>query len=165
MTEANHLPRTPKSARTPRVSIAQKLVALNVLISGALVPLLTSYFLNQQLHASRGALEQKAAAYGRLASKEVASAIAFDNQAIARETFDSLAQDEDIDGLVLMTSTGRILYAHGSPGPWNEHAKRGVVEQRLFDLGDRPAVVTTLASAEGPRGTLVIEPRRDHRAG
>jgi two-component system, chemotaxis family, sensor kinase CheA len=149
----------PTAAKRPRrgPSITQKLIALIVSTSGAFILLLTSYFLNEQIQASRAALERKAATYGRLVAKEVASAVAFNDQETAREVFDSMAQDPDIESLLLMTQNGAPLYAHGAPGAWVSAAKGGVVEQRVLDLGDRVGVVAPVVSAEGPRGTLVIE--------
>jgi two-component system chemotaxis sensor kinase CheA len=138
-------------------SITQKLVALIVLTSGAIIALLTSYFLSQQIAASHSALERKAASYGHLVSKQVASAIAFDDQETAREVFDSVAQDQDVESLVLMTATGATLYVHGAPGAWIAAAKGGVIAQHVLQVGDRTAVVAPVLSAEGPRGTLVIE--------
>jgi two-component system chemotaxis sensor kinase CheA len=155
MTAPDNQPK-PKPPRRG-LSITQKLIALIVSTSGAIIVLLTSYFLNQQIHASRAALERKAATYGRLVSKEVASAVAFDDQETAREVFDSMAQDSDIESLLLLTQSGTPLYAHGAPGAWVSAAKSGVVEQRVLDLGDRVGVVAPVVSAEGPRGTLVIE--------
>lgn len=157
MTEANQPVRTKPSARKRGLSITLKLIALIVVTSGTLVVALSSYFLSQQLQESRAALERKAMTYGRLVAKEVASAIAFSDQETAREVFSSVAQDRDIDSLVLMTSNGDILYAHGAPGAWIADAKGGVVEQRLLDLGERIAIVAPVVSAEGPRGTLVLE--------
>ena len=156
---------TPKQPEAPTtrtqlergLSITQKLVALILLTSGAIVAVLTGYFLSQQLQASELALERKAATYGRLVSKEVASAIAFDDQETAREVFDSMAQDQDIESMLLLTASGSTLYAHGAPGAWISAARGGVSEQRVLHLPDKLAVVSPVVSAEGPRGTLVIE--------
>jgi HAMP domain-containing protein len=149
----------PTLAPPPRrgLSITHKLVALIVLTSGAIVLFLASYLPTQQIRASRAALETKAATYGRLVSKQVASAIAFDDRATAREVFDSVAQDPDVESLVLMTAAGTTLHARGVPGAWIAAARRGVIEQRVVELEDRIAVVTPVIAAEGPRGTLVIE--------
>jgi two-component system chemotaxis sensor kinase CheA len=92
-----------------------------------------------------------------LVSKEVSSAIAFDDQETAREVFDSMAQDSDIESMLLLRASGAELYARGAPGAWVSAAKGGVLEQRVLDLGDRIGVVAPVVSAEGPRGTLVIE--------
>jgi two-component system chemotaxis sensor kinase CheA len=139
------------------LSITQKLVSLIVLTSSAIVLLLASYLPAQEIGASHAALERKAGTYGRLVAKEVASAIAFDDQETAREIFDSVGEDPDVDSLVLLTAAGETLYARGEPGAWIAAAKRGVIQQRVIELTDRIAVVTPVVSAEGPRGTLVIE--------
>jgi hypothetical protein len=132
-------PAVPPAVQTPQtgeayargLSIAQKLVARILLTSSMIVGLLTSYFLSQQLQSSRAALERKAATHGRLVANEVASAIAFDDQETAREVFDSIAQDRDVDSLLLLTASGDALYEHGSPGAWVSAARGGVIEQRI----------------------------------
>lgn len=147
----------PRQKPSRGLSITLKLVGLMVLTSGAIVLLLTSYFLNEQLQDAHAALDRKAATYGRLVSKEVRSAIAFDDRETAREVFDSMAQDQDVESMVLMTSKGDTLYSQGTPGAWVEKAKGGVTEQRVLDLGERIGVVSPVVSLEGPKGTLVIE--------
>jgi two-component system, chemotaxis family, sensor kinase CheA len=148
---------TPTSTHSRGLSISQKLIALIASTCGLIVLLLTAYFYQQQVSASYSALNRKAATYGRLVSKQVASAVAFDDQETAREVFDSTAQDHDVESMLLLTETGATLYVHGAPGAWVSAAAGGVKEQRVLDVGDRIGVVAPVVSAEGPRGTLVIE--------
>ncbi|MEY4582725.1 MAG: hypothetical protein RL701_7428, partial [Pseudomonadota bacterium] len=150
--------RIASTAPRPRgASLTSKLVALIVLTSTVIVAALTTYFLRQQIDDSRAALQRKATTYGHLVAKSVASAIAFDDQETAREVFDSMAQDRDLEALLLLTAKGTTLYARGAPGAWAAAAEGGVLEQRVVDLGDRIGVVSPVVSAEGPRGTLVLE--------
>jgi two-component system chemotaxis sensor kinase CheA len=140
-----------------RLTITQKLVALIVLTTGVVVAALAIYFPDQQIRASRAALERKAAMYARLVSRQVASAVAFDDRETAREVFESVAQDADVLSLTLFTQSGAVLHQHGKAGDWIVAAKDGVQEQRVVELGDRLGVAAPVTSLEGPRGTLVLE--------
>ena len=140
-----------------RLSITHKLLALIGATTGAVVLFLAIYFPAQQIDASHAALQRKAATYGRLISRQVASAIAFDDRETAREVFDSVAQDSDVEALLLLTAAGTPLHGRGVPGAWVEQAKNGVAEQRVLELPGRVAVVSPVISAEGPRGTLIVE--------
>jgi HAMP domain-containing protein/HPt (histidine-containing phosphotransfer) domain-containing protein len=140
-----------------RVSITYKLLGLIGLTTGAVVLFLVIYFPAQQIAASHADLQRKAATYGVLVSRQVAPAIAFDDRETAREIFEAVAQDEDVESLELITSKGEVLHAHGVPGAWAENAKQGVQKQVLVEPEGRIGVVAPVVSAEGPRGTLVIE--------
>lgn len=147
----------PSTGRSKKLGLTPKLVALIVSTTGAIVLFLGIYFPEQQIRASRDALQKKAATYGRLVAHQVTSAIAFDDRATAREVFDSLAKDEDVASLTLLRANGEPLHAHGKAGSWIAAAKRGVRELRVLDLGTHVAAVAPVVSLEGPRGTLVIE--------
>ncbi|HKP56668.1 MAG TPA: ATP-binding protein [Polyangiales bacterium] len=156
--------RSPESTTQPqnaperaRLSITHKLLALIGLTTGAVVLFLAIYFPAQQIEDSHAALERKAATYGRLVARQVASAIAFDDKETAREIFDAVGQDSDVESLLLLTAAGNTLHVRGAPGSWVSAAKGGVTEQRLLEFPDRIAVVSPVVSAEGPRGTLVVE--------
>jgi two-component system chemotaxis sensor kinase CheA len=149
---------TPASSSpTARVSITYKLLALMGFTTGAVVLFLVIHFPAQQIAASHADLQRKAATYGVLVSREVAPAIAFDDRETAREVFEAVAQDDDVESLELLTSKGTVLHAHGVPGAWAEQAKRGVESQVIVEPKGRIGVVAPVVSAEGPRGTLVIE--------
>lgn len=144
-------------ARHHGLSLTHKLLALIGTTTGAVVVILATYFPSQQIEASQAALQRKATTYGGLIARQVASAIAFEDRETAREVFDSVAQDADVESLVLFKADGTILHSRGVAGEWIEAAKRGVVEQKLVELADRIAVVTPVVALEGPRGTLVLE--------
>ena len=127
------------------------------LTTGAVVLFLVVYFPAQQIQAGRAALRLKAATYGTLLSRQVAPAIAFDDRETAREIFDAVAQDPDIESLTLLTSSGSILHARGTHGSWAAAAKAGVVKPVVVEPTGRIGVVSPVVSAEGPRGTLVLE--------
>jgi signal transduction histidine kinase/HAMP domain-containing protein len=138
-------------------SITQKLLALFGAATVGLVIVLSAFFLRQQISDSRAALQRKAAAYGALSARQVAPAVAFDDRQTAREVFDAVALDNDIESMTLLNANGEVLHARGAAGAWISAAKGGVQEQRIVELSDKIAVVSPVVSAEGPRGTLVIE--------
>ncbi len=140
-----------------KLTITQKLVALIVLTTGAIVVFLSIYFPEQQIRASRATLEQKAATYGLLVSHQVASAVAFDDRETAREVFQSVAHDGDVDGLALLRADGTVLHSHGRKIAWLKAAARGVSEQKVVPIDHEIAVVAPVVSLEGPRGTLALE--------
>jgi two-component system chemotaxis sensor kinase CheA len=154
-------PTSPRSTATGRprtsLSITYKLLALIGLTTGTVVLFLVVYFPTQQIEAARAALRLKAATYGTLVSRQVAPAIAFDDRETAREIFDAVAQDPDVESLTLMTANGATLHARGVPGSWADAARKGVAKQVVVEPSGRIGVVTPVISAEGPRGTLVLE--------
>lgn len=156
-----HPASSPKLSAHPRartrVSITYKLLGLIGLTTGAVVLFLVIYFPSQQIEASHADLHRKAATYGVLVSRQVAPAIAFDDRETAREIFEAVAQDEDVESLELITASGTTLHAHGVPGAWAASAKQGVQKQVVVEPEGRIGVVAPVVSAEGPRGTLVIE--------
>lgn len=151
---------TPKEpAPKPRrgLSILQKLLLLILSLLLGVVALLAGYLLSAQVSEMREALESKASTYGRLVSKQVESAIAFDDRETAREVFDSVAQDSDVESLTLFTSKGAVLRAFGSISSAAAAQAANVTERTLVAQGDRISVFAPVVSLEGPRGTLVVE--------
>jgi two-component system chemotaxis sensor kinase CheA len=147
----------PKKSVRRGLSIFQKLLILIVSLVLGVVALLGSYLLSRQVAEMRASLEAKAATYGRLVSKQVESAIAFDDRETAREVFESVAQDGDVESLTLFTSKGTVLRAWGSISPESEAQAKAVKERTLVAHSDRIAALSPVVSLEGPRGTLVVE--------
>lgn len=151
----------PKQSSPPPkrrgLSIQQKLIGLILVLIVSVVTLLAWYLHSHQIASMRAALESKAVTYGRLVSKQVESAIAFDDQETAREVFESVAQDPDIESLTLFTARGDVLRARGSFSQALMAKKMGVAAPEVVRLEDRIAVVSPVVSLEGPRGTLIIE--------
>jgi len=117
---------------------------------------LAIYFPNYHVASVRHRLEQKAAAYGHLISREVESAIAFDDRQTAREVFDALEGDGDIRAVALYAASGRALLVHGElanpepPAAPATHLTTEVLETSI-------RCIVPVVSKEGPRGTLVLE--------
>ncbi len=139
------------------LSIFQKLLILTLSLIAVTVTLPAVYLPARQLAHMQVALEAKALTLARLVGKQVESAIAFDDRATAREVFDSVAQDPDVESLTLLLASGDVLHSRG-----NSTLAAGVVPstleaERLVTLGDRLRVSQPVVSLEGPRGTLVLE--------
>src|SRR5436190_18988032 len=105
----------------------------------------------------QAALEGKTATYGRLVAKEVESAIAFNDQETAREVFESVAQDPDVETLTLFNARGEILRARGSLSSELNAKRLGVAAQELIVTPTRIVAIAPVVSLEGPRGTLMVE--------
>lgn len=146
----------PQPPRRAGISIRQKLLALIVLLMIGVVTLLAVYLPARQIDAIQTALEAKALAYARLASKQLEPAIAFDDQQTAREVFESLAQDSDIASLALFKLQGEQLAARNNLG---SYVPRGTTTEgpTIFRDSEHVAVLTPVVSLEGPRGMLAVE--------
>ena len=157
MSEADTNSPAKPGSRRRHFSITLKLLALFGAATVGLVVVLSGFFLRLEINDSRAALQRKAAAYGALSARQVAPAVAFDDRQTAREVFDAVALDDDIESMTLFNAQGEVLHARGAAGAWISAAKGGVQEQRVLEVDNKIAVVSPVVSAEGPRGTLVIE--------
>jgi two-component system chemotaxis sensor kinase CheA len=138
-------------------SIQLKMFAVIGALMLALVVFLATYFPAQHVAASRRALEHKAETYARLISREVESAIAFQDQQTVREAFDAAATDGEVLSLALYTAGGKPLHVFGAPAALD--AARPVASEvpRLETLPTMIRATIAVVSREGPRGTLVLE--------
>lgn len=150
-------PPAPRRPPRPGLSIQQKLLGLILVLVVGVAALLAWYLQSHQLETMNAALESKASTYGHLVAKQVSSAIAFDDQETAREVFESVAQDPDVESLALFTSRGDILRARGSLSPELLRSRTGVAQAELVRLTGRVAAIVPVVSLEGPRGTLILE--------
>jgi len=115
-----------------------------------LVTLLTVYF------ASRGValLERNVVEKGNFVAQQLRTAVAFADKETAREVFEAAHNAREVLHLALFRSDGRLLYADGT-GDLAPPAN--VTAARLDKQAGRLHVVAPVVSAEGPRGTLVLE--------
>jgi len=139
------------------LSIHQKLLGLILLLVSGVVVLLAVYLPSREIASMRAALDAKAMTYARLVAKEVAPAVAFDDQETAREVFDSIAEDPDVESVALVGANGLVLGVRGSPTPALLERTATPASRTLRVAKDRVSVVAPVVSLEGPRGTLVIE--------
>jgi two-component system chemotaxis sensor kinase CheA len=157
---SEHVPAAPVAAArgpAPGLSIHHKLIGLIVVLVVAIVGFLAVYFPARQIEALTDGLTAKASTYGALVSRQVQSAIAFDDRETAREVFAAIAADHDVAGLALYTQAGTVLHQHGTLGAWAAPTLRAgaAVDVRVSD--NHIAVIAPVVSLEGPRGTLVLE--------
>jgi signal transduction histidine kinase len=138
-------------------SILTKLIALTAIVVAIIVGALAVYFPARELRDLDAEQLARASTYGSLVASQVRGAVARGDRGAAREALSALDADPDVVGVVLVIDHGEELYRHGAPGAWVERARAGVVEARVFRVGDRVAVVAPVQPTEGPRGTLVIE--------
>lgn len=143
--------------RRAGLSICQKLLLLSLLLVSAVCAFLAINLPARQLEQLEDELRAKTVSFARFAAKQVESAIAFDDEATAREVFDSLMQDPDVASLTLFTAAGEVLQRHGTISSELESVRRGVEKPIVVPLKERFACVFPVRSLEGPRGTLVVE--------
>lgn len=147
--------RAPAAAR--RWTIGTK---LSLSVGGLLVCVvvfLSAYFEHQQYDGMRSALRSRAATYSELAAAQLRSAVAFEDKETAREVFDSIGIDPDLQSATVFTEDGSQLHSWGSAGEVALRARTGVDKPYTFELKDRFLSVAPIVSPEGPRGTLTLE--------
>jgi signal transduction histidine kinase len=138
-------------------SISSKLIALIAILMTATVGILTAYFPSRQIAELRRGLVDKGLMFEALLSQQLAPAIAFRDRATARELLGSLVQDPDLVSAALYTADGRLLHAVGALGT-AATPPASVATARSVDVTDEHIIVRSpVVSAEGPRGTLVID--------
>ncbi len=104
--------------------------------------------------AHRRELEHKAVLYAKLTAEQVKSAVAFDDKETAREIFDAVAQDADVESLALYVESGALLHGRGEAEP----SREGPRPEAPVVVADTTSLVVTapVTSVEGPKGTLVL---------
>lgn len=142
-----------KRARFP---IRLKLMCVIGTLVLAIVGFLGIYFPAHQLAALSDALRTRSETYARLASKQLRSAVAFDDKETAREVLDSLAEDGEVAGISFFGDGGDLIYGTGKlpdVSALTRRAKKGSLSEDLELLVISAAPVVSL---EGPRGVVVI---------
>ena len=87
-----------KMSRTPRRSLFLKLASLLGMVQLAAVAGVSGWLTYSEARGHRRELEHKAVLYAQLTAEQVKSAVAFDDKETAREIFDAVAQDGDVEG-------------------------------------------------------------------
>ncbi|MGC4086716.1 MAG: HAMP domain-containing protein [Polyangiaceae bacterium] len=105
----------------------------------------------------REGLRERATVYAGLASRELRSAIAFNDQETAREVLAGVAKDPLIDSISVYTAQGSRLHGEGNASELAYAARYGLGETRVYSLPGRVLAMAPVVSLEGPRGTVVIE--------
>lgn len=145
--------------KLPQVSVGIriKLIALMVGTSFLIVSVLTSYFTARQVVSLRSDLRERAAAYGRLASLQLRSSVAFKDRETAREVLGAIAKDSWVKGVALFREDGTRLDSEGTLSDLALSARLGFGEPRSFALPGRILLTMPVRSLEGPRGNLLME--------
>lgn len=117
----------------------------------------TWYFKSQQLDQKQEFGDSQLGSYGDQFALELRSAIAFGDRATASEVLGPVTSDPDIVATTLFDGAGNVMYQTGKPAPWIDRAKQGVVARRIIHGADRYSIIVPVISAEGPRGTFVLE--------
>ncbi|MEP7119398.1 MAG: ATP-binding protein [Byssovorax sp.] len=147
--------RATSALRCALQSIQLKMFGVICALMLALVAFLATYFPAQHVAAASRDLERKADTYARLVSRQVESAIAFEDQETVREVFEATTADDDVLSMGLYTAAGRPLHVVGeltAPAPVTPP-----VTPRIERLPTRLRATVAVVSREGPRGALVIE--------
>lgn len=142
---------------TVAVGIRIKLIALMVGTSFLIASVLTSYLTARQIAGLRADLRERAAAYGRLSSLQLRSAIAFKDEETAREVLSAIIKDPLVKGVELYREDGTRLHGEGTLSELARASRRGFGDTRTFSLPGRILVTIPVRSLEGPRGTLLME--------
>lgn len=135
------------------LSIKQRLIALIVALTVALVGVLATYFTRREIGDIRDQLRAKATTYAQVVSRQTSSAVAFSDRETAREVLDSISADVDVDAVALVGSSGMVLYQHG------DHSDQLVAAlsrstETIEETSEELAVMTQVHSLEGPTGML-----------
>jgi len=147
----------PRELPKVTVGIRVKLVLLMVATISAIVVALASYFPARQISELRSGLKDRASVYAGLASRQLRSAVAFNDQETAREVLGAVAKDPLIDSIAVYTAQGARLHGEGQVSELAYAARRGLGESRVFALPGRVVAMAPVVSLEGPRGTVVLE--------
>ncbi|MFZ5897054.1 MAG: HAMP domain-containing protein [Myxococcota bacterium] len=147
----------PRELPKVKLGIRVKLVALMVATISAIVVALASYFPARQISELRAGLKERASVYADLASRQLRSSVAFNDQETAREVLGAVAKDPLIDSIAVYTAQGVRLHAEGHVSELAHAARNGLGETRVFALPGRVLAMAPVVSLEGPRGTVVIE--------
>ena len=136
--------------RARSLPIGLKLFGFVSAIVIGLVTFLTAYF------ASRGValLERNVVEKGDFVAQQLRTAVAFADKETAREVFEAAHNAPEVLHLALFTSDGKLLFADGNGAL---EAPAPATEARLEVQRGRLRVVAPVVSAEGPRGTFVLE--------
>ena len=141
----------------PRVLLKHKLMAVMAGTIIVIVAAVSAYFSIRELRGMEQQLSFKGATYAELASHSLTSAIAFDDIETARETFEALREDEDVQALGVFRSGGGVLLIEGALTEIARTAGAGVSKPIAFVVPGALVVARPIRSREGPSGTVVLQ--------
>lgn len=140
------------------VGIKVKLIGLMVAMTIVVVCPLATYAPARQIQELRAAAHNRAEVYAGLASRQLRSAVAFDDRETAREVLGAIAKDPRIDSIAVYLASGQELYAEGNRSDLARRAGRGIsAEPVAYYLPGRILATAPIRSLEGAHGTVVLE--------
>lgn len=139
------------------LGIRVKLLALMVTMTLLAVATLTTYFAVRESRQAHAAARERALVYAALASKQLRSAVAFEDRETAREVLAAIGHDSQIDSIAVYTRRGR-LHLEGKPSDLAARVTRAISPEPVtYQLPGRVLATAPIESLEGARGNIVIE--------
>jgi signal transduction histidine kinase len=124
------------------------LFALLSMGTAAVTALTLTILASQRMNAS---MQDQSAQYARQLQREMESVVAFNDRLTARERFESLMSDKDVDGLAVYTSKGDLIEGRGT---FPAHL-RSLAADFSTDTG-HALTVADIKSREGRDGRLYV---------
>jgi len=97
-----------------KLPLRHQLMAVFATLSIATTAITALTLASATRHEMNDGLRQKAVQYARLLQRQLAPALAFDDHLTAREVFESLMDDRDVDGLGVYNEQGEMLEGRGN---------------------------------------------------
>ncbi|HEY6035265.1 MAG TPA: HAMP domain-containing protein, partial [Kofleriaceae bacterium] len=138
-------------------SIRTQLIAFIAIPIVTIVVASIWYFKSLQTEQRQKFVDTELATYVDQFAAELRSSVAFGDRATASEVLGPVTADPDIASTTLFDGAGNVLYQSGTPSPWIDRAKLGVVGLRIVHGDGRAVAIEPVISPEGPRGTYVLE--------
>jgi signal transduction histidine kinase/HAMP domain-containing protein len=127
-----------------------QLMVVFALLSMATTAVTTLTFTALSSHRIHARLRDKSTLYARQLQRQLES-VAYDDRLSARELFDSLMGDHDIDGLAIFAADGEILEGRG-----NHPARLRSLSDDLGNDEDHAIAVADIRSRDGRSGRLYV---------
>lgn len=161
-------PSTPPQAVAPDLALGRlptlglgihaKLVGLMVAMTLVIVVPLASYFPAREIDGLRVMAHERTLVYANLASRQLRSAVAFEDHETAREVLGAISKDPLIDGIAVYTLRGEAIDTEGTLSEMARAAGRLHPGQASsFYLPGRILAIAPIESLEGAKGTVVVE--------
>jgi methyl-accepting chemotaxis protein len=140
------------------LGIHAKLVGLMVAMTLVIVVPLASYFPAREIERLRAMAHERALVYANLASRQLRSAVAFEDHETAREVLGAIGKDPLIDGIAVYTRRGDAIDVEGTLSePARAAGKLHLPKASSFYLEGRVLAIAPIESLEGAKGTVVLE--------
>lgn len=116
---------------------------------------LTGLLMAARLRSGEQRLAERTVAYGKLASKQLEPAVAFNDTETAREVFQALMLDRDVVGLAVYDGAGTLLASAGDCRADPSGVSAGSARLRIDS--ERMTAKVPVSPKEGGQGVVVVE--------